>query len=141
MIGIELRFLLLVTKSKIPDLRNIPHIWNWLQIIAHFWNWLQRSNSQQIALNSIEQQQYFKDIMSNLHPAPLDWHPGRLPLLAYRDLISAALAVTSCLFSKFVSLVPSRKPQIFKFNLTIQINRDLANSFSFQVCGVLGFWG
>ena len=25
----------------IPDLRIIPHIWNWLQPIPHIWNWLQ----------------------------------------------------------------------------------------------------
>ena len=143
LIVIYLLLLVFVRISPIPDLSNIPQIWNWLlkipqiwnwllitqiwngsQIpdlsnITHIWSWLQRANTQNMTRNSVCLKQHGKVAAFIMIWFRICRRRTLLSLLGDRSLISSAVAACCPFFLLSSFLVPSRKPQIFKFNLTI----------------------
>ena len=143
LIVIYLLLLVFVRISPIPDLSNIPQIWNWLpkipqiwnwllitqiwngsQIpdlsnISHIWSWLQRANTQNMTRNSVCLKQHGKVAAFIMIRIQIFRRRTLLSLLSDRSLISSAVVVRCRFLSLSLLLVASQKPQIFEFNLLI----------------------
>ena len=143
LIVIYLLLLILVRISPIPDLSNIPQIWNWLPKITQIWNWLlitqiwngsqipdlsnithiwdwnQFASAQIMPLNCFRSQQHFCVALLTTMETHFVPHLGLRALLCYRHSILPLLRLERRLAPLSSWPVPSQKPQIFEFNLII----------------------